>query len=165
MTDSTYTYPAILIDSCVSWKYFREHGPDVEPKLDFLHVREIWSKENSNGDLKAYDPGDEIIQRYAHITNRIVVTRDSDFKTLVMHHQKPNQGIIWLKGLNSPADIFHKTIELLDKYGEQVKEGRLLICDRDDNVELIDTPYLLEKQKKAAPKQKMARRSKIRPTF
>lgn len=146
--------PAIFLDSCISRRIFEELGPDEE--LDFCHVRDVFKRKDTYGNDKSYDPGDALILRYATLNKRIIVTRDSDFKTLAVHHQKNNAGIIWLKGVQSPTDMFLHTLEILDQYGDQIKEGRIAVFEKD-TVSLMDTPML---EKRQARQQQMAQKKR-----
>ncbi len=80
----------LLIDSC-AWRGMitdlAAAGHDV------LHVADIWSD----------DPGDLSILEFAHLQERIVVTRDKDFGELAVAQGLPHSGIIRL--WDTPAKL------------------------------------------------------------
>lgn len=104
----------VLLDSCVWGKavvVLAAEGHDVD-----------WA-----GNWEQ-DPGDEAILRAAHREGRVLVTLDKDFGQLAVAFGHPHSGIVRLVGL-SATDQGPASVQVLDRYGEELEAGAVVTVD------------------------------------
>ncbi|MDX2237714.1 MAG: DUF5615 family PIN-like protein [Hyphomonadaceae bacterium] len=106
----------LLIDSCVAHavaRALRAAGHDVATVME-----------------RGPDPGDASILALAATENRVIVTIDTDFGTLVFRDGARRVGVLRLRD-GAPAHLAARAVELMAAHGEALKAGAFVTDDGD----------------------------------
>jgi predicted nuclease of predicted toxin-antitoxin system len=107
----------LLIDSCVALavlRAVRQAGHDATWVGEWLR-----------------DPGDRAILQHAVAEQRIVVTRDQDFATLVFRDGLRHTGLLKLSGNGSYHEQALAVMQALDRYADILAQGGYVIVEQE----------------------------------
>lgn len=77
-----------------------------------------------------HDLDDEAVLSIAVRENRVLVTNDRDFGTLVFHHRLPHRGVIFFRLADESAGRYREKMQLLlRQYDERLQDHYLVVTD------------------------------------
>jgi predicted nuclease of predicted toxin-antitoxin system len=106
-----------LIDACVGGSVvlaLRDAGFDVEWVAE-------WER----------DPGDMVILRYAHKTERVFVTRDKDFGALIFRDKQPHSGVLRIAGEMKYAEQVERVLQAIRIYAGDLERCYMVTVETD----------------------------------
>ena len=114
----------LLIDSCVTRAVviaLRQHHFDVEWVAE-------WDR----------DPGDHVILEHAYAHQRVLVTCDKDFGTLIYRDHHFHGGVLRFAGNMTGADQAENALKVLAQHAVELQNGYVVTVD--DNNRIRVTP-------------------------